>query len=130
MSTRTCRPPRGPSPTCSRRKGKQIAGIVTTAYNPAVAAAGGVEAATLPIKVVAIDDDPKILGGHPDGGVAATVAQNPVGQAYVGAGCSPGSAQGVHDEEPGVTVDSGSFVVTRANVGTYDQERKAKTSTC
>jgi ribose transport system substrate-binding protein len=29
---------------------------------------------------------------------------------------------------PGVTVDSGSFIVTKANVDSYDTERKAKTA--
>ena len=36
-------------------KGKQINGIVTTAYNPAVAATDGVSSTKLPIKVIAID---------------------------------------------------------------------------
>jgi ribose transport system substrate-binding protein len=30
--------------------------------------------------------------------------------------------------QPGVVVDSGSFVVTKANVDTYDSERQAKTA--
>jgi ribose transport system substrate-binding protein len=30
--------------------------------------------------------------------------------------------------QPGVVVDSGSFVVTKANVDTYDTERQAKTA--
>jgi ribose transport system substrate-binding protein len=110
-------------------KGKDIKGIVTTAYNPAVAAADGVKASKLPIKVVAIDDDAAILNGIKSGGVAATVAQNPVGQAYVGAWLLGllGSKQ-CEMKEPGVTVDSGSFVVTKANVDSYDTERKAKTA--
>jgi ribose transport system substrate-binding protein len=29
---------------------------------------------------------------------------------------------------PGVVIDSGSFVVTNANVATYDQDRAAKTT--
>jgi ribose transport system substrate-binding protein len=109
-------------------KGKEIKGIVTTAYNPAVAAADGVASSKLPIKVVAIDDDAKILAGIKSGGVAATVAQNPVGQAYVGGWLLAllGSKQCTM-KTPGVTVDSGSFVVTKANVDTYDTERKAKT---
>ncbi|MDX6252629.1 MAG: ribose transport system substrate-binding protein [Kribbellaceae bacterium] len=109
-------------------KGKEIKGIVTTAYNPAVAAADGVASSKLPIKVVAIDDDAKILSGIKSGGVAATVTQNPVGQAYVGGWLLAllGSKQCTM-KTPGVIVDSGSFVVTKANVDTYDTERKAKT---
>ncbi|GAA0960267.1 sugar ABC transporter substrate-binding protein [Kribbella koreensis] len=110
-------------------KGKEIKGIVTTAYNPAVAAADGVASSKLPIKVVAIDDDAKILSGIKSGGVAATVTQNPVGQAYVGGWLLAllGSKQCTM-KTPGVIVDSGSFVVTKANVDTYDAERKAKTT--
>jgi ribose transport system substrate-binding protein len=110
-------------------KGKDIKGIVTTAYNPAVAAADGVASSKLPIKVVAIDDDAKILAAIKSGGVAATVAQNPVGQAYVGGWLLAllGSKQCTM-KAPGVTVDSGSFIVTKANVDSYDTERKAKTA--
>jgi ribose transport system substrate-binding protein len=109
--------------------GSQITGIVTTAYNPAVAAAAGVKAANLPIKVVAIDDDPKILAGIKDGAVAATVTQNPVGQAYVGSwALAELQSKACTMKNPGVSIDSGSFVVTAANVGTYDTERQAKTT--
>jgi len=107
--------------------GKEIQGIVTTAYNPAVAAADGVKAAKLPIKVVAIDDDPAILAGIKDGSVSATVAQNPTGQAYVGSWALSQLASGACTmAKPGETVDSGSFVVTKSNVDSYDGERKAK----
>jgi ribose transport system substrate-binding protein len=109
-------------------KGKQIDGIVTTAYNPAVAAAEGVKKSGLPIKVVAIDDDPKILDGIRGGNVAATVTQNPTGQAYVGSWALAllGSKQCTM-KQPGEIIDSGSFVVTKTNVDTYDQERQTKT---
>jgi ribose transport system substrate-binding protein len=109
-------------------KGKQIDAIVTTAYNPAVAAAEGVRKSGLPIKVIAIDDDPKILDGIRAGSVAATVTQNPTAQAYVGSWVLAllGSKQCTM-KKPGEIVDSGSFVVTKANVATYDQERQAKT---
>lgn len=109
-------------------KGKDIKGIVTTAYNPAVAAADGVAGSKLPIKVVAIDDDAKILAGIKSGQVAATVTQNPVGQAYVGGWLlALLQSKQCTMKDPGVIVDSGSFVVTKANVDTYDQERQAKT---
>jgi ribose transport system substrate-binding protein len=109
--------------------GGEINGIVTTAYNPAVAAADGIKSAKLPIKVVAIDDDPKILAGIKDGSVAATVTQNPVGQAYVGTwALAQLQAKACTVKTPGVSVDSGSFVVTTANVDTYDTERQAKTA--
>jgi ribose transport system substrate-binding protein len=108
--------------------GSQLNGIVATAYNPAVAAAAAVKSAKPPIKVVAIDDDPKILAGIKDGSVAATVTQNPVGQAYIGAwALGQLQSKACTVRKPGLVVDSGSFVVTGANVGTYDTERQAKT---
>ncbi|GAB3942310.1 sugar ABC transporter substrate-binding protein [Kribbella albertanoniae] len=110
-------------------KGKEIKGIVTTAYNPAVAAADGVASSKLPIKVVAIDDDAKILSGIKSGGVAATVTQNPTGQAYIGGWLlALLQSKQCTMKTPGVIVDSGSFVVTKTNVDTYDEERKAKTT--
>jgi len=107
--------------------GKEINGVVTTAYNPAVAAADGVKASGLPIKVIAIDDDPTILAGIKDGSVAATITQNPFGQAYVGAWALGQLASGACTMvKPGEIIDSGSFLVTKSNVDTFDGERKAK----
>ncbi len=108
-------------------KGSQVNGIVTTAYNPAVAAAGGVKQSGLPIKVIAIDDDPTIIAGVKDGSVAATVLQNPVGQAYIGSYALMKISGGCTVNTPGVIVDSGSFVVTKTNVDSYDKDRQAKT---
>ena len=108
-------------------RGEEIDGIVTTAYNPAVAAAEGVAAAGLDIQVVAIDDDAAILDGIRDGSVAATVTQNPTGQGYVGSYALMKLAGGCEMSEDGVIVDSGSFVVTTDNVETYDEERQAFT---
>ncbi|GAA2009298.1 sugar ABC transporter substrate-binding protein [Nocardioides kribbensis] len=108
-------------------RGNDIDGIVTTAYNPAVAAAEGVKSAGLPTKVVAIDDDPSIISGIEDGSVAATVTQNPVGQATVGTYALAKLLEGCTMSEPGAVIDSGSFVVTSDNVETYDTEREAKT---
>ncbi|MEU6553299.1 substrate-binding domain-containing protein [Streptomyces sp. NPDC046915] len=109
-------------------KGDRIQGIVTTAYNPAVAAADAVESSGFKAKVVAIDDDAKILGAIKDGSVAATVVQNPVGQAEVGTwALALLETKQCAMRQPGRTIDSGSFVVTKANAGTYDSARKAKT---
>lgn len=108
--------------------GKNIQGIVTTAYNPAVAAAKAVKASGLPIKIVAIDDDPTVLAGIKDGSIAATVAQNPEGQGFLAVWLlALLESKQCTMKQPGVIVDSGSFVVTKENVTTYDSERKALT---
>ncbi|GAA4295429.1 sugar ABC transporter substrate-binding protein [Actinokineospora soli] len=109
--------------------GRTIDAVVATGYVPAVAAVAGVGAAGLPIRVVAIDDDPVILDGIRDGSVEATVVQNPEGQAYVGAWALTQLAIGECTlRQPGVFVDSGSFVVDAGNVDTYDALREAKTA--
>lgn len=105
--------------------GSEINGIVTTAYNPAVASAAGIKAAGLPIKLIAIDDDPTIIAGIKEGSIAGTVVQNPGAQAYVG-GWVLGqlATKACTMKQPGVVVDSGSFVVTKDNADTYDQQRQ------
>jgi len=105
--------------------GSEINGIVTTAYNPAVASAEGIKKSGLPIKLIAIDDDPTIIAGIKDGSISGTVVQNPGAQAYVG-GWVLGqlATKACTVKQPGVIVDSGSFVVTKANADTYDKERQ------
>ncbi|MFE2425269.1 sugar ABC transporter substrate-binding protein [Streptomyces sp. NPDC059373] len=109
-------------------KGSTINGIVNTAYNPAVASAAEVKKAKLPIKVVAIDDDPTVLADIKDGSVTASVVQNPVGQAYVGSYALMKLAGGCTMRTPGLDVDSGSFVVNSGNVTSYDTTRQAETA--
>lgn len=107
-------------------KGSEIGGIVSTAYNPAVAAATEVKQSGLDIKLVAIDDDATILDAIKDGSVAATVVQNPFGQGFVGSYALAKLASGECTmAEPGVIIDSGSFIVKADNVDTYDAERTA-----
>ncbi|MEU8781289.1 substrate-binding domain-containing protein [Streptomyces sp. NPDC048637] len=109
-------------------KGTQIRGIVSTAYNPAVAAADAVKSSGSRAKVVAIDDDAKILSSIEQGTVTATVVQNPVGQAEVGAwALALLQTKQCSVRTPGKSVDSGSFVVTKDNTATYDSARKRKT---
>ncbi|WP_104089142.1 substrate-binding domain-containing protein [Arthrobacter sp. GMC3] len=110
-------------------KGSQLNGIVSTAYNPAVAAATAVKDSGLKIKLVAIDDDATILSAIKDGSVSATVVQNPTGQAYVGTyALSKLASKQCTMTKPGEIVDSGSFVVDSKNVATYETERAEKTA--
>ncbi|NED92781.1 substrate-binding domain-containing protein [Streptomyces sp. SID11233] len=110
-------------------KGSRIQGIVSTAYNPAVAAAEAVQETGSKAKVVAIDDDAKILSSIKNGSVSATVVQNPVGQAEIGAwALALLQSKQCTVKQPGQVIDSGSFVVTKPNLGTYDKARDAKTA--
>ena len=111
-------------------KGSEINGFVSTAYNPAVASASAVKESGLPIKVVAIDDDEVILDGIADGSVSATVVQNPTGQAFVGSWVlAQLQTKACTVKDPGVIVDSGSFVVTTDNLETYTDEQDAESDT-
>lgn len=109
-------------------RGSQINGVVTTAGNPAVAATQGVGDSHLPIKVIATDDDPIVIRAVKEGTIVGTVVQNPYGQGYVGtwalASLEAGACKVV---KPGFSIDSGSFLVTKDNANTYDNERLAKT---
>lgn len=108
-------------------KGKKINGIVTTAYNPAVASTEGVGRTKLPIKVIAIDDDKKILNAIAKGIISGTVVQNPWGQGYVGSYVLAAlNSKACTMKKSGLYVDSGSFLVTKANLKTYDAQRLAK----
>ncbi|MGX1908202.1 substrate-binding domain-containing protein [Streptomyces phaeochromogenes] len=110
-------------------KGDRITGIVATAYNPAVAAADAVSTSGSKAKVIAIDDDAKILSGIKQGTVTATVVQNPVGQAEIGTwALALLQTKQCTVREPGVEVDSGSFVVDKSNVSAYDKARQKKTA--
>ncbi|GAA2324797.1 sugar ABC transporter substrate-binding protein [Streptomyces cuspidosporus] len=110
-------------------KGSKIQGIVSTAYNPAVAAADAVRESGSKAKVVAIDDDAKILSSVKNGSVSATVVQNPLGQAEIGIWVLALLESGQCTmAKPGVIVDSGSFVVTKDNVTGYDALRRKKTA--
>ncbi|WP_262060554.1 sugar ABC transporter substrate-binding protein [Streptomyces sp. STR69] len=106
-----------------------ITGIVATAYNPAVAAADVIRTSGSKAKVIAIDDDAKILSGIRQGTVTATVVQNPAGQAEIGTwALALLQTRQCTVRDPGVRVDSGSFVVDKANVSAYDTARQAKTA--
>ena len=110
-------------------KGSQINGIVSTAYNPAVAAATAVKDSHLSIKLVAIDDDATIVAAIKDGSVSATVVQNPAGQAFVGSyALAKLASKECTMTTPGAIIDSGSFVVDSKNVDSYDAERTAKSA--
>jgi len=79
-----------------------------------------------PSKSIAIDDDAIILDAIRDGTISGTVVQNPWGQGYVGSWVLAALQTGYCTmDEPGLYVDSGSFLVTTANVETYNAEREA-----
>ena len=110
---------------------KDITGIVTSAYNPTVAAAKALR--TLDdkrIKMVGIDDDPVVLQAVTDGFLVGTMGQNPYGQAYIAAyavnqihlGCKKKAGAPYF-------IDSGTLVITADKVATYKDDFKNLTKT-
>jgi ribose transport system substrate-binding protein len=66
-------------------RGKEIDGIITTAWLPSVSAATALRRiGDKRIKMVGIDHDQVVLAAIKDGFVHGTMLQNPYGQAYIG----------------------------------------------
>ena len=117
----------------------QIDGMVATAYIPSVVAAKSLHnLGDKRIKLVGIDDDKIVLDGIKDGFVAGTMAQNPYGQGYIAAYVLDLMASGtctVNPEAPFIKtpqtarfIDSGTLLISAANVDTYKNDLKKLTS--
>lgn len=111
-------------------RGDEIDGIITTAYVPSTVAATALRnLGDGRIRMVGIDDDPIVLNAIRDGIIDGTMAQNPYGQAYVGAeilamlkhGCTPA-------EDAPYFVSSGTLLISADNVETYGDDLKALTA--
>lgn len=111
-------------------RGDEIDGIVTTAYVPSTVSATALRnLGDGRIRMVGIDDDPIVLDAIRDGIIDGTMAQNPYGQAYVGAeilamlkhGCTPA-------EDAPYFVNSGTLLISADNVETYGDDLKALTA--
>ena len=120
-------------------RGKEIDGIVTTAWLPAVSSATALRRiGDKRIQMVGIDHDPVVLQAIKDGFVHGTMLQNPYGQAYIGTyvmeqivghGCK------VNDKAPFKSValtnrfiDSGTAFQGIDGVDTYQNAMKAVTA--
>ena len=110
---------------------KDITGIVTTAYNPTVAAAKALRTlGDKRIRMVGIDDDPITLQAITDGFLIGSMGQNPYGQAYIGAyainqlhgGCTKKS-------DAPYFIDSGTMLIGPDKVSTYHDDFKSMTKT-
>jgi ribose transport system substrate-binding protein len=108
---------------------KDITGIVTTAYNPTVAAAKALRTlGDKRIKMVGIDDDPVVLQAVKDGFLTGTMGQNPYGQAYIAAYAINQIHQGCKKKSGApYFIDSGTLVITPDKVATYKDDFKTLT---
>ena len=105
-------------------KGKEIGGIICTAYIPTTTITTEIQKYDdLDIKIVGIDTDEIVLNGIRDGYVVGTMAQNPYGQAYLAIYSLKLLADGytVKDDTPFV-IDSGTLFINIENVDTYESD--------
>ncbi len=110
-------------------RGNEIDGIVTTAYVPSTVSATALRnLGDKRIKMVGIDDDPIVLDAIKDGFLVGTMAQNPYGQAYVGAQVLSYLKQGCTKKADAPNyVDSGTLLISEKNLTSYQEDLKALT---
>ena len=110
-------------------RGNEIDGIVTSAYIPSTVSATALRnLGDKRIKMVGIDDDPIVLDAIKDGFLVGTMAQNPYGQAYIGAQVLSYLKQGCTRKTDAPTyVDSGTLLISEKNLTTYPNDLKALT---
>jgi len=116
----------------------QIGGMIATGYISSVVAATALKnLGDKRIKFVGIDDDKIVLDGIRDGFVSGTMAQNPYGQGYIGAyaldqlasGCTvKADAPWIATPQTAHFIDSGTLLISAANVDTYKDDLKKLTA--
>jgi len=117
----------------------EIDGMIATGYIPSVVASKSLRTlGDKRIKFIGIDDDPIVLDAIKDGFVAGTMAQNPYGQAYIGAYVLDLLASGdctVKADAPWIKtpqtahfIDSGTMVINTSTVSTYKDDLKKLTA--
>ena len=115
----------------------RVGGIIATAYVSSVVTATALRnLGDKRIKMIGIDDDKIVLDGIKDGFVSGTMAQNPYGQAYIGAyaldqlasGCRPkADAPWVKTPQTTHFIDSGTLLISTKNLTSYKDDLKALT---
>jgi ribose transport system substrate-binding protein len=81
------------------------------------------------IRFVGLDTDERVLAAIRDGAVDATLAQNPFGHGYISCALLDLLLQGWQPKADYQFIDSGSVVVTKANVDSFQHGIEAMTVT-
>jgi len=105
----------------------EIDGIITTGYNPTIAAASVLtewhkDATHKRIRFIGIDTGDTVLQAIRDGSIDATIAQNPPGHGYVSCLLLKLLLDGWTPVQEYQFIDAGFVVVTKDNVDTYAAE--------
>lgn len=105
----------------------EIDGIITTGYNPTIAAAAILtEWHKNPnhkrIRFIGIDTGPTVLQAIRDGYIDATIAQNPFGHGYISCAILKMTLDGWKPKKDYQFINAGIVKVTKKNIDTYPQE--------
>jgi ribose transport system substrate-binding protein len=110
----------------------EIDGIITTGYNPTIAAAAVLtewhkDAGHKRIRFIGIDTGETVLQAIRDGAIDATIAQNPPGHGYISCLLLKYLLDGWTPVKDYQFIDAGIVIVTKGNVDTYAAEVRAIT---
>jgi ribose transport system substrate-binding protein len=113
-------------------RGSEIDGMITTGYNPTVAAAALLterhkNAQSKRIRFVGIDTDPTVLQAIRDGYIDGTIAQNPFGHGYISCALLKLMLDGWKPTKSYQFIEAGDVLITKENVDTYSKQIDAIT---
>jgi len=105
----------------------EVDGIITTGYNPTIAAAAVLsewhkDPRHKRIRFIGIDTGPTVLQAIRDGAIDATVAQNPPGHGYISCLLLKLLLDGWKPRAPYQFINAGIVIVTKVNIDTYAAE--------
>ena len=114
-------------------RGAEIDGIITTGYNPTIAAAAVLtewhaNPSHKRIRYVGIDTGDTVMQAIANGSIDATVAQNPFGHGYISCTILGKMVKGWTPKQDYQFINAGHVVITKDNLATYKAEVKAITA--
>lgn len=108
-------------------RGEAIDGMITTGWNPTIAAAASLtewhkDSRHKRIRFIGIDTDDRVLQAIRNGYIDATVAQNPFGHGYISCAILKMMLDGWKPKQDYQFINAGIVIVTKDNLDTYPQE--------
>lgn len=113
-------------------RGEEIDGIITTGYNPTIAAAAVLtewhaNAGHKRMRYIGIDTGQTVLEAIRNGAIDATVAQNPYGHGYISCALLARMVEGWTPKQPYQFINAGHVIITKENLDSYAAEIRAIT---
>ena len=115
-------------------RGNEVDGIICTGYTTTVAAAMLLsewhkeDASHKRVRFVGIDTDDRVVAAIRDGSIDATIAQNPYGHGYITCALLNLLVHGWKPVRDYQFIDSGTVVVTKKNLDTYEEDIQKDTA--